>query len=126
MDMIEKKVRDFAKRFYNTNKISKPVRLLNAEGQIIVCEECKNEKYKLYTKFGGEVYDKKGRLASFTKTTYNFVCKCGRRLVLREGEFSYAKIKYGCNVANTSTKVCPDKKIKMDQKCLKCRFCYEK
>lgn len=122
-DMIEETVRDRAKKFYKKNiKLAK--KLENLEGYTYCCPNCNNEKYVLYTKFGGNLkFDKKGRPIQLSNVpaTYNFICKCGSRLVLREGTFNYAKIKYGCKADK-----CPDGRTSMTKNCLKCQFIFEK
>jgi hypothetical protein len=124
IDMIKEMARINGQKFFYRNRAIKATKLLDSEGKNIICSCCGKDKFKLYTSFGGPVYHK-NKLISFTKKIFNFVCICGEVKVLYEHTFTYAKVTFGCNVTKFD-KVCPDKKQKMDAKCLKCKFCYEK
>lgn len=118
-DFIRKRVRERAKDFYYSSNIPS-VKLENDDG-IIKCKNCESFRWKLYTKFGGPVYGKRGKLMKDKPVIYNFICKCGEVLVLREGEFKYGRVSYGCSAIQ-----CIYGKEKMDKKCLTCKYIYEK
>lgn len=121
MDMIERAVRERARNFYYKNNGIKTVKLVDLDGEAIKCNDCNNIHFKLYTKFGGEVRGKRNKIINCTPITYNFVCKCGNRIILKEGQFKYGKIKYGCSAGK-----CPFGKKSMDKECLRCKYLYEK
>lgn len=123
-DTISEMAREAAIKFYNRNRKIKALRIIDMNDRIIVCN-CGNDKFKLYTSFGGEIYGKKNRLISFTNKTFNFVCSCGERIIVKDGEFSYAKVKYYCNISEFKRK-CPENKTKMSKSCLDCKFCKER
>jgi len=121
VDMIEKAVRERAKRFWEMNKHLKKFLLDDLEGNRIKCDECGNFKFLLYKKFGGIVRGKYNKIVKDEPITYNFICQCGCRLVLKEGTFNYGKVKFGCGAGT-----CPFGKTKMDKGCLTCKYIYEK
>ena len=117
---FEEHVKQVARDFYINNKKINPVKLLDINGEVIKCE-CGNTLYKLYRKFGGITYGKYNKIMNNVPIRYNFVCKCGNRLVLVEGTFSYGKIKFGCSAG-----ICTYGKKSMDKKCLSCKYLYQK
>lgn len=119
-DYLEEQCRVRAKKFYYANNGVTLTRLHDSQKNVIKCE-CGNSRFKLYTKFGSKVYGKYNRLIKNNPTKFNFVCSCGRRIILLEEMFKYIGIKYGC-----SAKVCPKSLTKMNKDCLKCQFIYEK
>jgi hypothetical protein len=121
-DFLESKIKERAKAFYHANNGIPFTRLKNREDKLIQCE-CGNTRFKLYTKFGQKVYGKYKKLIKDNPTTYNFICGCGLRLILREEMFSYVGIKYGCSAQKGK---CPKSLTKMNKDCLKCNFVYEK
>lgn len=123
MDSIEKATRERAKNFYFSSPQIKTVKLLNKETkEIITCQECDNVNFKFYRKIGGVVLSYyKNRVMKNTPIKHTYICKCGIRLILTEGTFEFAKIKYGCSAGK-----CPFSKNKMDKSCLTCKYIYEK
>jgi hypothetical protein len=123
VDLIEKAARERARNFYTSSPQIKTVKLLNRESkEMIKCHECNNINFKFYRKVGmGMVLGKRNKIMSDLPYKHNFICKCGVRLILKEGTFEYAKLKYGC-----SAQKCPFGKVKMDKDCLKCKYIYEK
>lgn len=122
LDYLEEQTRIRAKRFYYNNNGIPLTRLKNLQDEIIICK-CGNSRFKLYTKFGSKIYGKYKKLIKNNPTTFNFVCGCGKRLILLEEAFKYIGIKYGCAAKKGQ---CPKKLEKMNKDCLKCSFIYEK
>lgn len=120
MDLIERSTRERVKKFYKSNPQIKNVKLTHPEGEIITCE-CGNQLFKLYKKMGGIVLGKYNRVVKDNPVIYNYFCKCGRRQILKEGSFGFAKIKYGCSAGK-----CIYGKNKMDKDCLSCKYIFEK
>lgn len=119
-DLIEKNSRRRARDYYLSNPQINNVKLLDREKHVITCE-CGNYMFKLYKKFGGMTLGKRNKVMNDVPVVYNYVCKCGRRLVLKEDNFSFAKVRYGCSAGK-----CAFGKTKMGKDCLQCKYIYEK
>lgn len=120
MDMIERIAKERAKNFYISNQQIKSVKLINNNNEVIKCS-CGKFRWKMYKKWGGVVRGKYNRVVKDEPIKYNFICACGERLAINEGEFSYGKVRYGCSAGE-----CPFGKTKMDRDCLTCKYIYEK
>ena len=122
-DLIEQAARKRAKNFYFTSPHIKTVKLLNSNTkEPIQCPECKNKNFKFYNKIGGIILSYyRNRVMKNNPIKHTYICKCGIRLILKEEDFEFAKIKYGCSAGK-----CPFSKTKMDKDCLKCKYIYEK
>jgi hypothetical protein len=118
---ITKMARERNQNFFARDNGIPQIRLENNKGDIIKCSSCQKQRFKLYAKFGGITQDKKGKVVNTVPVKYNFSCACGKMLVIQEGTFSYAKVKYGCGAAK-----CPKDLKAMNKDCLKCEFIYEK
>lgn len=123
MDLIEEGARRRAKDFYYNSPSVKAVKLSNSDTkEIIKCHECNNTHFKFYKKTGGLVISYyRNKVMKDNPFKHLFVCKCGIRLILTEGTFEYAKMKYGCSAGK-----CPYGQTKMTKDCLKCKYIYEK
>lgn len=122
-DAILKSARARAKNFYRTSpQIKNSVLNDVSTGERICCPDCGAFKYKLYKKFGGLVFAKNSlKVIKNEETTFNFVCKCGSRLVIKEDKFKYGKLKFGC-----AAQKCLYGKTSMDKECLSCKYITEK
>lgn len=123
MDIIEEASRKRARNFYFNNPQIKTVKLINKETkEEIKCHECGNINFKFYRKFGGVILSNyRNRVMKNNPIKHNYICKCGIRLILTEGQFEFVKIKYGCAAG-----ACPFGKKSMDKSCLQCKYIYEK
>jgi hypothetical protein len=121
-DLIERGARERARNYYQNSPQVKTVKLINKESnEDIKCPECENKNFKFYKKIGGMILGKRNKVISDMPIKHNYVCKCGVRLILTEGTFKHAKLKYGCAAG-----ACPFSKKKMDKDCLSCKYIYEK
>lgn len=120
MNELEKAVRERASEYFKRSRNIKTVKINTLDNKPMICE-CGKKDYKLYRKFGGVTRGKYNRVMNSVPVTHNYVCQCGRRLILKEGTFKFAKTKYGCSAGK-----CPFGKAKMDKGCLSCQYIYEK
>lgn len=121
MDLIEKDARRRAKNFFNSNPQISNVKLISRLTDDVISCECGKTSFKLYKKLGGIVLGKYNKVIANNPIVYNYICKCGYRLIIKEDNFKFGKIKYGCSAGK-----CPFGKNKMDKDCLSCKYIYEK
>lgn len=123
VDLIEEAARKRAKNFYYNSPQIKTVKLLNkSTKESIKCPECQNQNFKFYSKIGGVILSYyRNKVMKNNPVKHTYICKCGIRLIVKEDDIEYAKIKYGCSAGK-----CPYGKTKMDKECLSCKYLYEK
>jgi hypothetical protein len=121
LDSMEQSKVERVKKFWYNNPQMKTFKMNNLEGEKIICE-CGNFRFKLYCKLGGQkILGQRKKLLRIAPIIYNYVCSCGKVLVLHDGQFNLEKSKFGCGA-----KACPFGKKSMDKDCLGCEYIYEK
>lgn len=121
MDLIQKSAMKRAKNYYYGNPQIKNVKLIDKETEQVITCECGNYMFKLYKKFGGIILGKYNKVIKDNPVVYNYVCRCGKRMILKEDTFKFAKVRYGCSAGK-----CPFGQSQMTKDCLSCKYIYEK